>query len=233
MGAAAIRSHGARVSIVRGLSTIAEQASATSIVATVPGSLVDGDILMLVLGCNTGTGVTYPSGWLQFVALDSGASESVYGAYHVVTSAAGEPANYTFSTVPLNRITAIMAGYRGVDNIHPLDVAASSTSSAGTTLVLPSVTTVTAGTELISGSIIDAATAATLVAPGTMSELLQSTGTGRRTSMADEAVAGTGATGTRTWTQTGTILRMAGFLTALRPNVGGGTGVPRILLGGL
>lgn len=205
--------------IIRGLSTLVEQASGTSLVVTTPGSLADGDVLVAVIACDTSVSITHPSGWTQSATVANSVPQSVYLVYHVVTSASGEPSDYTWTNIVTSRATGIMAGYRNVDNVTPIDVTASTQSSAGTTLDITSITTATDNAMLISAALINAASAATLVIPVTMSELQQATGTGRRASLADENDPTAGATGTRTWTQTGTVLAMAGVLTALRYGV--------------
>lgn len=212
------------MAIVRGASVILAEGgtTSTSLVVNVPAGVADNDVLVTFLGIGS-AGLTPPSGW-NLIGQATGQSViSSYVYYHIVTSAAGEPASYTWSGWTAARSTAEGARYSGVDNTTPIDVAASSLSNAAgaTTLVLPSITTVTDGAMLVSCGGQDSATGTDTI-PGTMSRVSDSTGTGKRFGSADETFATHGATGTRTWTFNSSTLAHSGVLGALRPAAAAG-----------
>lgn len=210
------------MTIVRGASVVLAEGgtSSTSLVVNVPSGIADGDVLVTFLGIGA-AGLTPPGGWNLIGQATGQAVISSYIYYHVVTSAAGEPASYTWSGWTASRSTAQCVAYSGVDNTTPVDVTASTQSNAAgaTTVVLASITTVTNGAMLISCAGQDSA-AGTDTIPGTMSRVSDSTGTGKRFGSADETDATAGATGTRTWTFDSSVLAHSGVLGALRPATG-------------
>lgn len=206
--------------------TLVESATGTSITGTLPTGLANGDVLVVNYGAtSSSTGFVGPSGgYTALLAPTEFAAGNVGAAYYkVVTNAAGETgpvASWTSS----GRCTAITQAYVGVDTTTPLDVVTTTNSTnSALTLALTSRTTVTNNARLISGCVINAASASTLTVPSEMTQVSMTTGTGRRTGFADEVRATAGATGTRTWTQSGAGLGFAAYLAALRPADGGGT----------
>src|SRR6266498_3114310 len=110
----------------RGTSVVTQSATGgTSFVANMPTGLVDGDVIWADITVAAPSGITHPSGWVQAAA--TGAADGVikWAAYHVVTSAAGEPITYTWTGLTAGRITVIAQDYSGVDTTTPIDVAAS------------------------------------------------------------------------------------------------------------
>lgn len=181
---------------------------------TKPTGLADGDVLITTMGTSAASG-TPPSGFTTIGSATTSASERVTVAYKVVTSAAGEPASYTW-TGASGRSSVAITAYSGVDNTTPIDMAAA--TATGTASVALSNTTVTANAMLYAAAIGDWSTAGMTVPTG-MSEVFNLGNPGRRTAGADLIQASAGATGTQTFTGS-SGLSMAGIIFALRPSSG-------------
>jgi hypothetical protein len=181
---------------------------------TKPTGLADGDVLITAMGTSAASG-TPPSGFTTIGSATTSASERITYAYKVVTSAAGEPANYSWSGAS-GRTSVAITAYSGVDTTTPVDMTAA--TATGTASVGVSNTTVTDGAMLIAGAIGDWSSAGMTV-PGSMSQVFNLGNPGRRTAGADLIQATAGATGTLTFTgESG--LSMAGIIFALRPTAG-------------
>lgn len=122
-------------------SSITADASGTTVVVTKPSGLADGDVMIAHIAANTTGNGTYsaPAGW---TLIDSRAQTSMTDAvyFKVVTNAAGEPANYTFTTATASK-TGIIVAYRGVDTDYPINNFATDGQGSGGTLTAPSITT--------------------------------------------------------------------------------------------
>jgi hypothetical protein len=151
---------------VRGTPTsVGNATAATTLVVPVPAGIQDGDVLLAVVGAEADSNATIsgvPSGWTLAGGVISTATSSTSQVrsaiyYHVVASAAGEPANYTWTLSASLRSAGGMVAYSGVDNATPQDVTASTLgqSSTGTSLAVPAVTTASANALLASSATID------------------------------------------------------------------------------
>jgi hypothetical protein len=223
---------------INGSVVLAEgDATSTQVVIPVPAGAALGEYLLAHVTHSSPSGATVPAiatpaGWTlidQIAGVGSGSPATALFYRAVVAS---EPASYTFATNPsAGRVTGIMARLAGVHSTTQLDTAAvtAATSATGSTVVVPSITTVTNGALVAYGVTVNAATAADIVAPPEVTELAKATGTGRRAGLYSEARPTAGATGTRTFTQTTTNLQWAAVGVAFRPapSTGGGQAIDR------
>lgn len=193
----------------------------TTLVINKPTALANGDVMVqtMDIGSIVDT-VTAPAGWLPIPGPTwpvSTAAFRQYAFYKVVLDASSETSTYTFTISASVKNGGGIQAYSGVDIAVPWDVNAASSTASATPLAITAITTVTPGALLVSGAAVDADTAATLTAPGSMTQEYQNAG--KRTAQADEAFLTPGTTGTRTWTASVGALTMAGWLGALRPAV--------------
>jgi len=142
---------------------------------------------------------------------------TVLAYYHVVSSAAAEPASYAWTLSSGVKWNAGVTDFHGVDTASPFDtpaVTAASTVSTSTKLTVPGVTTVTAGAMIIGGVGANNSTA-TAVPPSGWTEALEAT-SAQVTELAYEARPATGTTGSATWTYSRAV-NAGGWLRALKP----------------
>ncbi len=113
-----------------------------------------------------------------------------------------------------------MTAFRGVQPATPFDTAPSTrvTTTVGTTVAVPGVTTTTAGALLVGGVGVNNATVP-VAAPTGWTEKWESTGA-QVAEQAFRAQPTAGATGTATWTLASSYTA-GGWLVALRPAAGG------------
>ena len=223
-GQAGRRSGGYLASIVGRTPGLAEVAAGTGLSAVLPTGLADGDVVVVTYGlperlANIDFVGTTSTGYTElFVPVEFAPGRVLAAFYKVVTNAASETAP-SVSWVTSGRATAETQAYGGVHETTPIDAAAVIASSGNSTILsVGEVITVTAGARLLSGCAVDAG-GGTLTKPAEMSQVAMSTGTGRRTGFAEEDRPIAGATGSRTWTQSGTGLAIGAYLTALRSAV--------------
>lgn len=204
--------------IVRGNAQIAEGNGVTSLNIPKPTGLFNRDILWAALCIGAAGTPVVPDGFEQFVTVNQANVVVLYGYIKIIKDAVNEPANYAFSGWVSSRATGFLVAYSGVDNDVPIDATASTAqANSGLTLTAPSITTVSDGTKLIGLAGQDSA-GGTVTQPATMSEILESTGTGKRSEISDEDFPTAGATGTRQWTFDSSLAH-ACFLGALRQSV--------------
>jgi len=212
--------------ILRKNTQTAESASATVLTPAKPNDLADGDVIWAAISAADAITITKPSApWVEVGQIQAGGATCTVGLFYLpVSNAAGEPATYTWTISAAGRFSISLTGYSGVDPITIEDVTHTSAFDGGapSSLVIPSLSTVTDAAMLISACANNSAGTA-LTPPATMGQVFQSTGTGKRLAVADENRPTLGATGTRTWTTT--TLAMAGILAAMRPTTGGGAAV--------
>jgi hypothetical protein len=116
-------------------------ATGTTVVITKPTGLADGDVMVAhIVAGMTGSTHTPPAGWTEMGGATTISSMVVTTWVKVVTNAAGEAANYTWTTNSGSK-TGRISAYRGVSNTHPLNAWASASNATGTTATAPSVTT--------------------------------------------------------------------------------------------
>lgn len=225
------------ISLVAGTS-VSNGTATQTLVLTCPTGTASGDVMIATVACPNSpaaTTITAPSGWTTLSDTLSVGSLARGALYRRVADGTdtGGTTTYTWTFVNTPTTTVKNSGgietYAGVDTTTPEDVAFSAqTASSQTVVVHTGVTTATDGAWLIGAAFGDFSTSASFTAPGTMTERYQTTA--RRTSMADEARATAGATGSRTWAvvgATGAFDEIA-TLGALRPAATGPPAPPPV-----
>jgi hypothetical protein len=205
-----------------GSPTLYENATGTSVPLAVPSGVQNGELLWVHIAVS-GVTLTAPSGWTLAPNTDVSANNSDWRSaayYRVASSDSG--VTHTWTGVTSGRVTGIMQRVAGVNTTTPLDVTPPSvvnlaSSSGLTTITVGPLTTVTDGAALLSGSVLDSATANSLTPPASMTAISAATGTGRRAYLEREMQATHGSTGTRVWTASNSGFAMAAYLVALRP----------------
>jgi hypothetical protein len=207
---------------VQGTVSTYESASGTLVNLTYPTGVTFGELLVAVIAHSTGTApTTNPGGWTLGASRNSVASEGPSLSVWYRVSAGTESGDVQFATNPTaGRVTGHMFRLSGVDTTTIEDVAEQTASVNSTTLVTPSITTVTNNAMLLYSITLNASTAADITGPAEPTKIVGSTGTGRRLSVYTELKSSAGATGTRTWTANGT-LPFTGITMAMRPAAAG------------
>jgi hypothetical protein len=185
----------------RSAGSISSSAATTSLAVT-PGTIVAGDVLVLILSARGGTGVTgvsAPAGFNSVRRDNRGTSTAV----QVWTkTASSESGTYTVSWTGSNNANLAILAYSGVDTSAPVDVSGSTGGASTANPATPDVTTVTPNTMLL--AIISVGSGGTWTAPGTMTERVDAPSTAASNNQTlgvfEEVIAATGATGTRTAT---------------------------------
>lgn len=199
-----------------------------------PASIAAGDLLVVSMESNGAELGTNPTGWTTIYKQTGAALTNPRGGMFYKIATGSESGTLAWPVTPGTTTTmqgtAQMFRYTGVDNTTPLDVAAGSytnSNAADVAVVLPSLTTVTAGAMLImmgapnSGS-------TTLNAPGSAAAGTTVRvdhgalgGTGNKGGFhADQLLGAAGATGTKTFTWSAARANF-GAIAALRPAAGG------------
>lgn len=183
-----------------------------------PAGTAENDVLVAFVVATTIYSV--PSGWL-FITNTSGnpfSSRFVHAWYRV--AGPSEPATYELrpaSGTPHSDAGGIIA-LRGADIVDPIDGSSTIVNTvAGTSVVLPSITTTVDGDMLLGLAGGHANTSWT--APGTMTEQWDNKSAGSSpvsSTAANELFGAAGATGTRTFTANSSTTN-AGILVAVKP----------------
>jgi len=197
----------------------AEASTGTSLACNVPTAIKDGDILVAWQCYASGTR-TLPGGWSNHFS-SLGTAVKVYLDYRVVPVAASEPSSYTWTGLTSGRETIFMTAFRGVDNATPFDVTATTaTTSTGSSVTIPAITTVTANCMIFAGFGGNASTSLTFTVPAGFTKIADTTGTGKGASCASDLFqVSPGSTGTKVYTWSQSALEMIGMMAALRPDV--------------
>jgi len=188
----------------------------TDVTIDSPTGVTDGDVLIAQFTADNNPSSTPPAGWSSVLSARTiGTGAKLFAFYHVVTSAAAEPASCTWTLSAAQKWNAGIADFHGVDPSTPFDTAASgATAFTAGTLTVPGVTTVTAGSMVVGGVGVDSGTVG-VTEPTGWTEALESTGA-QVSEVADNSQATAGATGDQTWTLS-KALSSAGWMRALRP----------------
>ncbi len=202
-------------------------ATATSLTITKPTNLADNDVLYAEISrdnSDASDAITAPSGWtvLDSAEIDNGTYTC--GIYRkVISSAAGEPADYTWSWTSSEKVSGWITRVTGADNTTPEDVAPSNNTGDSNAPRCLSVVTVTTNTLILAVGGMNSKGAPNWIAPTAMSEFfdIASTGGGGASSHAQAGAAevnqaGTGATGDKDFATVDTAEWVA-FLIAIRP----------------
>lgn len=198
--------------------------AATTLVASYPATVNAGDLLVMHIITNGGA-ITSPAGWT--VAYREGTLANPKGGVWVKI-AAGTEGGTTFNiTQASTTACGMMWTYTGVDQTTPLDATPStySNATAVATVILPSITTVTADALLVYGTGGNSGTSRSVGPAGSTERFDFGHSGGLSTkagAMYTEPFPTAGATGTRTtnWTDSaGASVTRAGWgvLFALRP----------------
>ncbi|WP_245916886.1 phytase [Nocardioides gansuensis] len=170
---------------------------------------------------NTPNLSTTPAGWTSLLPgkLRAGNASTVFAFYHVVTASDAQRTGWTWTLSSRQVWSGGMARYMGVDVERPIDtsVSVASSSTARTTITVPSITTTTGGTMLI-GAVGANAGTFTTTQPAGWTEAWERT-SGEASEHAYRPQQDAGATGGQTWTVS-SARALAGWLTALRPAAG-------------
>lgn len=222
---------------------IAQRGSATigyggagSCAVSVPAGVVDGDVLIVFLGNDSGTAGTLGglTGWtLVRDDNDGGGVTLRLASYRRVASS--EPASYTFTCTGALPLGGVMTAWSGVDTTTPTDGSNGTvvSGSAGTTISAPSVTTATANGALLCAYMLDngganMTSAVTITLPGGLTDQggMAPSGTGVvKLRAGSKSLGAAGATGAQGATNTSEPAR-AGQQVALRAAAGAATSLP-------
>jgi hypothetical protein len=159
-------------------------------VVNVPAGVNDGDVIVCLV--HTEDGVTINTNGAFTKILEQDATESKTAAYYRVASS--EPASYTWTLGAANDAMVVQLAYSGVDNADVIDNDDDGQGNAET-FTNDGVTTVTAGCMLIYG--VTNRDDGGFTPPDGMDERYDSNAGSRYAEIADEILAGTGATGSR------------------------------------
>jgi phosphatidylinositol-3-phosphatase len=204
--------------VTAGASTKGTGSSATTAIALAgPTGLVDGDVLVASINADKNPTLTMPTGWSQVTGpLTPSGSQRVFSAYHVVSSAAAEPASYRFTLSSAQKWNGGITDFHGVSTTAPFDSTAATKLSTSTvsSVAVPGVTTVTPGAMLIGGAGLNHTTA-TVKPPLGWTEAWEGDG-GQDIDFAYKALPTAGASGVSTFTFS-TSTGAAGWVRALKP----------------
>jgi hypothetical protein len=208
------------VAITARTSTVVENASTTSITATLPTDRQYGDVIIAVfLSTATSGQFTGPSGWTQVVAPQYGAAMGI-GIYYFVHTEATPATAPVGTQTTAGRMSALCQAWSGVNASTPIDMTPTTASTTATSITIPSVTTTVDDVLVLSAIVIDSSSATSTV-PSGMTMVADASGgsVGRGGSLASVSQATAGASGSKTWTVS-TSIGLVGVNWGLRP--GGG-----------
>lgn len=114
----------------------------TSASISLPAGVLDGDVLLLFIANDGTTDWTVPAG---FTLVEGGPSGGSHRDNLYVKVAAGEPASYSLTRANGERSYFVLAAYREVDNITPIESSARIVNpTQDTAMQVPAITTTTA-----------------------------------------------------------------------------------------
>lgn len=218
---------------VAAVSTTTGQSDGTqSVTITKPTGTADGDLLVAIVGQNTGNGTWgLPSGWTQLNADDATPDISALVAYKV--AGASEGASYAFSKDTLGAAEKVGRIFRvtgfntstWIDYTPTAEVNTTTTTSANA----PAETTTEANVLLIRGVIVDRNRAASSTPPTglTDEDHAESGGTTNAVGLCSgwQLQTGSGSTGVKTWTL-GVADQTVGYTVGIRSAASGATATP-------
>lgn len=199
-----------------GSSSATVNATASTIVVTVPTGTIDGDVLVMGVSARgnlAGSAVTTPSGWtLRGTPIQTGNGVADQSLYMFTRVASSEPASYTVTVGSTTRIMAAMLAYSGVDNTTPFDVASGNSGASSASAVAPTLSAAATGEMLV--EFFASVSNSTWTAPTGSTERVDiSVGSVTSFEAADELLSASGATGTRTATSSVAGVWCAAMLT--------------------
>lgn len=204
--------------VQEGTPSLYENASATTVVIPYPAGIVAGELLLVQTAASSSFTPTGPAGWtLRSVQL-SGIPAAIF--YRVADGTESGSATFTVQSTA-NRCSGIMTRWSGVDT-SLFDVADVKSAAAGVGYTSPTITTSTDSDVLVYTVSLGASASSSINTPAGITQIEQGgAGGGRRLFSGRELISPAGATGTRSWTQTGTAsLQWSGIVTPLKPVAG-------------
>lgn len=202
--------------------TVTELSSTQSITGALPGGLASGDLAIcwaVVPGTSTGQ-LTPPAGWTQVVAPFTVPDNNIVGAWRRWKDGSWSTGPTVTTSATAGRSSIIVDAYGGVDPTTPMDVTPTSAVTApyATSIAPGAITTVTNGSYLVCGGMMDNSSSAWSGTPSGMSVVADAAGggAGRALALARELKATAGSSGTKTWTAPSSF-GMGTFLAAVRP----------------
>lgn len=203
-------------------------AASTGTNLTKPGNTADGDLLVAALYFRNASGtITPPSGWTQLGNVHTTGETFTFYAKPIPSAAAETATSYNFSTsAGSGRLLAAVIRVTGA-NLSAFEDARGATSGiTGTaSVVMAAVSTTQPDTLLLSIEINNTTvgTVSAITADAAMSEVVEiniNTGTATSSMEVDQqAISGTGSTGTRTATFSPAAANSAGMMVAIAPAI--------------
>jgi hypothetical protein len=121
---------------------------ANTLLLAAPAGVAPGDVMVAAVAVRGTTTITAPAGW-TFVRLDNAANYVIQAVYVRAATAAEPPSSTWKFSGAVPAAGGIMA-YAGVDTAAPVDVHGGRTTAGSVkTITAPSVTTTTAGDEIV------------------------------------------------------------------------------------
>ena len=204
LGHTAAGCNGASTIVFRDASTASDSSSGAAVTIARPPGTVAGDLLVAQVDFHThafvGT-ISAPAGWTT-VRVDNDTNHEIQGVFWKFAGSS-EPATYTFTNGTSDTAkegSGAITAYAGVDPVTPIDAHAAATlPGGGSTIVAPSVTTTMPGTRLLT-LLGQRANGPVTPATGMTERYEVFAGNQNLVQMADQSIAASGATGTRTVT---------------------------------
>lgn len=201
-------------------SALAVANSATSVSQTPPTGVQTGDLMIAhVVARGDAQTIATTAGWSLIANTDTANTTPSPDVRHAAfwrIARSNETTAYTFTIGSSNTLSVVISVYRGVDATTPINASASQTTASSTTITAPTITTTVTNTLLV--FLAAAVVAQTSTPNGSLVERYDANG-GSNVVMAygaTEALAASGATGTRTATTTAAAATI-GTLIALAP----------------
>ena len=205
--------------VQEGTPSLYENASATTVVIPYPAGIVAGELLLVQTSASSSFTPTGPAGWTLRSVMLSGIPAAIF--YRIADGTESGSATFTVQS-SANRCSGIMTRWSGVDTTTPFDVADVKSAASGVGYTSPTITTSTDSAVIVYTVSLGASGSSSINTPAGITQVEQGgAGGGRRLFSGRELISPAGATGTRSWTQTGsTALQWGGIVTPLRPTAG-------------
>jgi RHS repeat-associated protein len=185
-----------------GTNSAGDAGTGATLSLTLPAGTTANDQIILAVTLPGSQSIkSTPSGYTAVGTFSSGTGASnVKLAVYRRTAVAGDTSvSITFSKTFAKAASLIV--YRGVNPTTPIDVSSSGTTATGTSVTATSVTTTKANDQLVLAESAESSTAGTFTAPSGMTTRVPQPGGPTTTgAIADQTLAVTGATGSRTAT---------------------------------
>ena len=183
-----------------GSTSVARSGTSGSLVLAYPAGLAADDVLIAQIAVRGNVTIpTVPAGWTLINRTNNGSA--LTQAVYWKRAGASNPANETWIFSPSDRAAGTMSAYRDVDPIVPVNVFSAQTNGGSANVAASSITPGVAGTQLV-GLYALADGNASFSPPAGMAERQDVNTKGGKNGitveLADEAYAGTAATGVRT-----------------------------------